>query len=163
MNFFCAIFSFWDMVDFVLNSGLGTCEKNVWDFCEPDSDANQWGWALNPKGTRAWGRSLPYIIFFLLNPSKSWMHYEGKIQNQPYLKNWTSHKKKSMNSEIRFRTLCIFFIAKCIHFFDFVTIISQKIKNWFFIRFRTLRGIFDQKNENGSFWGGGGCISLTRK
>ena len=34
----------------MVNSELGT-----YDFCEADSDANQWGWAFNPKGSGAWG------------------------------------------------------------------------------------------------------------
>ena len=44
--FFCAILSFWDMIDFdwtVVNNELRTCENSGRDFCEPDSDANQWG------------------------------------------------------------------------------------------------------------------------
>ena len=48
MSFFCVIFSFSDMVDFVFNSEVGT-------FCEPDSEANQRGWGFNLKVSGAWG------------------------------------------------------------------------------------------------------------
>ena len=40
-EFSCAIFSFWDIVEFVLESEIGTCEIFGRDFCETYSDANQ--------------------------------------------------------------------------------------------------------------------------
>ena len=53
------------MVDFVFNSGpqkkLGTCKKNnVWDFCEPDSDANlsQYKNMRGPRAHSRWGAKL---------------------------------------------------------------------------------------------------------
>ena len=40
-EFFCATFNFWDIVDFDVYDLLYV--KDLRDFCEPDSDANQWG------------------------------------------------------------------------------------------------------------------------
>ena len=55
LRFFCAIYSFLDMVDFVFNSEMGTCEKN-----------NFW--------------IIYYFMLGRLHPpnikSKPWMHYE---------------------------------------------------------------------------------------
>ena len=67
-EFFCANFSFWDMVDFVLNirSELGTWD-GLWIWLR---NANQqyptaiWLGGFNPKATGALGRNLPNIIFF---------------------------------------------------------------------------------------------------
>ena len=61
------------------------------------------------------------------------MHYEGKIQNRPYLKNLTSHKKELMESKIRFRKLRIFWDNKKNQIFrlyrdDLKLTISQKLK-----------------------------------
>ena len=74
------------MIDFVFNSGLGS----TYDFCNPDWDANKWGRAFNPAGSGAcgewsfrWGGRSPPYINEILNWSKLWMHYEGKIQNRP--------------------------------------------------------------------------------
>ena len=39
--FFCVTFSFWDMVDF--DVCVLMYAKDLRDFCEPGSDANQWG------------------------------------------------------------------------------------------------------------------------
>ena len=39
-EFFCATFSFWDTVNFDVCDMLYV--KDLRDFCEPDSDINQW-------------------------------------------------------------------------------------------------------------------------
>ena len=80
--FFLVFFCFRDMVDFVFNSG--SFER---DFCEPDWDANM---AQQVRGTYKNGwlrRRRPPNMKKILNSSKSWIHYEGKIENWPYLKN----------------------------------------------------------------------------
>ena len=41
LSLFCATFSLWDMVDFDVCDFMYA--KDFRDFCEPDSDANQWG------------------------------------------------------------------------------------------------------------------------
>ena len=94
-EFFCTTFNFWDISDFVFDIHSET----VWVVCNPDSDANRWGSGPLSKSMRGpeaqyrWGcwRRSPIPKFFLmfkkiLNSSKSWMHYEGKIQNRPCLK-----------------------------------------------------------------------------
>ena len=86
--FFCANFSFWDMVDFVFNSELGVLR----DFYEPDSetqtsdtreqvslgDLSKSIGGVGGEEPQKTG-SLTYIIF--LNSSKSWIRYKGQIQN----------------------------------------------------------------------------------
>ena len=84
-SFFCAILSFWVIVDFVFNSALGTSEKSVRDFCKPDSDANQFRLVssilthVGSKSAAPVGYEASQQFFFLqISAAKSWIHYKGE-------------------------------------------------------------------------------------
>ena len=49
-DFFCTTFSLWEIIDYVygrfwcMPQSMSFCKQKIWsDFCEPESDANQWG------------------------------------------------------------------------------------------------------------------------
>ena len=105
LEFFFAIFSFWDMVDFVFNipSELGTWRY----FCESGSETltsdTNWLMGFNPKVSGVWGRSPcgwcrgrsppwngglhQHNFFFWIRLRPRQIHYECLVQNRSYLEN----------------------------------------------------------------------------
>ena len=75
-------------------------------------------------------------------------------------------KKNSWYKKTRFRTFCIFWyeknIQKILRILNDYISQQKKSENWFFIRFRTLRNIFDQ-NKIGFYWGMGGRLHVVNR
>ena len=79
----------------VVNSALGLSEKSGREFCEPDSDANQFRQGssiLKHAGLRG---TAPQIYMFFSISAKSWMYYKRGKYKINHISKIKNHTKKT--------------------------------------------------------------------